>query len=101
MKLIATSLAEPIPLKAPPAFVAVGRFVEKKAPQLPMKAFAGAHRMVPEARLRMTSDGPLLEECRALAAGLGINDAVTFLGARAQEVVQEEMRVHGVSCNTQ
>jgi len=81
------------PLKAPPAFVAVGRFVEKKAPQLTLKAFAGVHRMVPEARLRMIGDGPLLEECRALAAELGINDAVTFLGAQAHEVVQEEMRV--------
>ena len=80
------------PSSAPPVFLAVGRFVEKKAPQITLKAFSEAHRSFPAARLRMLGDGPLLDECRALAQELGVADAVTFLGAQPHDVVREEMR---------
>ena len=80
------------PSSAPPVFLAVGRFVEKKAPQKTLKAFAGLHQTMPEARLRMIGDGPLLDECRELARELKIETAVTFLGAQSPAVVQEEMR---------
>lgn len=80
------------PAAAPPVFVAVGRFTPKKAPQLTLAAFAEARRACPEARLRMVGDGPLLGECRALAAELGVADAVTFLGPQPHEVVREEVR---------
>lgn len=84
--------SEAEPESAPPIFLAVGRFVEKKAPQITLEAFASAHRSFPEARLRMLGDGPLHDECRALAQKLGINEAVTFLGARPHADVREEMR---------
>lgn len=80
------------PSVAPPMFLAVGRFVEKKAPQLTLRAFASVHRSVPEARLVMIGDGPLLEVCRELACELKIEAAVTFFGAQVREVVQREMR---------
>jgi glycosyltransferase involved in cell wall biosynthesis len=80
------------PSLAPPVFLAVGRFVEKKAPQLTLSAFSRVHRAFPEARLRMLGGGPLLDECRELAEQLGIGDAVTFLGVQSQGIVQEEMR---------
>lgn len=80
------------PTSAPPVLLAVGRFIEKKAPQLTIEAFSRAHRVVPQARLRMVGDGPLLDECRALAKKLDIADAVAFLGAQPHAVVQEEMR---------
>ncbi len=81
------------PSNSPPLFVAVGRFVEKKAPQLTLRAFHEVRREEPRARLRMIGDGPLLEECRALAAELGLsNGAVEFLGAQAHARVQDEMR---------
>jgi glycosyltransferase involved in cell wall biosynthesis len=80
------------PAARPPVFLAVGRFVEKKAPQLTLSAFASVHRACPEARLRMIGDGPLLEQSRALARELGIEEAVTFLGAQPHAVVQEEMQ---------
>jgi glycosyltransferase involved in cell wall biosynthesis len=80
------------PENAPPVFLAVGRFVEKKAPQITLKAFADVHRVFPTARLRMVGSGPLLDECRELAESLRIEHAVTFLGAQSHEVVQEEMR---------
>ena len=75
------------PGEAPPVFVAVGRFVEKKAPQLTVEAFAEVVRSRPDARLRMIGDGPLLDDCRKLAADLGIDGAVTFLGTQPPEVV--------------
>lgn len=80
------------PSIAPPLFLAVGRFVEKKAPQLTVKAFASVHKSVPEARLRMIGEGPLLDTCRDLAVELKVEDVVTFLGAQSSAVVQEEMR---------
>ncbi|MEJ7711475.1 MAG: glycosyltransferase [Pyrinomonadaceae bacterium] len=51
----------------PPVFLAVGRFVEKKAPQLTILAFAQVHRAHPEAQLRMIGSGPLLDACRRLS----------------------------------
>lgn len=80
------------PASAPPVLLAVGRFIEKKAPHITIEAFSKAHRLVPDARLRMVGDGPLLEDCRTLAKTLGIADAVAFLGAQPHAVVQDEMR---------
>jgi colanic acid/amylovoran biosynthesis glycosyltransferase len=80
------------PEAAPPTFVAVGRFTAKKAPHLTLRAFAAVRRECPGARLRMLGDGPLLEECRALAGELGLGDAVAFLGAQPHAVVREEVR---------
>jgi colanic acid/amylovoran biosynthesis glycosyltransferase len=80
------------PAEAPPVFVAVGRFVEKKGPQLTLSAFAEVHRANPDARLRMVGGGPLLDECRELAVKLGIADVVRFLGVQKPAVIQEEMR---------
>jgi len=80
------------PASVPPVFLAVGRFVEKKAPLLTLEAFAVVRAAQADARLRMVGDGPLLEEARAHAAALGIADAVEFLGARTHEAVQAEMR---------
>ncbi len=80
------------PESAPPVFVAVGRFVEKKAPHLTLRAFDEVRRAHPSARLRMVGEGPLLVSCRALAAELGLGGAVEFLGAQSHERVREEMR---------
>ena len=80
------------PAEAPPTFLAVGRFAEKKAPQLTIAAFASLSRTHPEARLRMIGDGRLLGACQDLAQGLGVGEVVTFLGAQPHDVVAEEMR---------
>jgi glycosyltransferase involved in cell wall biosynthesis len=80
------------PETAPPVLLAVGRFVEKKAPQVTIRAFAQMHRCRADVRLRMIGDGPLLDECRGLAADLGVASAVTFLGAQPPGVIQQEMR---------
>jgi colanic acid/amylovoran biosynthesis glycosyltransferase len=80
------------PALAQPVFLAVGRFVDKKAPHLTLSAFAAVRRIAPNARLRMIGEGPLLNDCRELAETLGVVEAVTFLGVQSPAIVQEEMR---------
>lgn len=80
------------PGSAPPIFIAVGRFTEKKAPQITIAAFARTLKACPEARLRMIGEGPLLEECQLLAKQLGIEHAIEFLGGQEHSVVQAEMQ---------
>ena len=79
------------PASAPPCFLAVGRFVDKKAPYLTVLAFAQVYRTYPEARLRMIGDGPLRGVCADLARALGIEEAVTFLGEQDHNVVRKEL----------
>jgi glycosyltransferase involved in cell wall biosynthesis len=80
------------PAESPPHVLTVGRFVEVKAPQLTLAAFAEVLRENSEARLRMIGDGPLLEDCRRLTTNLGIEHAVTFMGSQPHHVVADEMR---------
>ena len=79
------------PAAAPAVFLAVGRFVQKKAPHLLLVSFAEVYREHPEAELRMIGDGPLLGVCRDLASALKIDPAVHFLGAQPHQVVRAEM----------
>jgi colanic acid/amylovoran biosynthesis glycosyltransferase len=80
------------PAAAPPLFIAVGRFTEKKAPQITLNAFARVLKSFPEARLRMIGEGPLLEECQKLVTDLGIGNAVVFLGGQSHAVISDEMQ---------
>jgi glycosyltransferase involved in cell wall biosynthesis len=68
------------PADNPPIFLAVGRFVNKKAPYLTLMAFSEVAKCVPEARLTMVGSGELMEPCQRLARVLGIADAVDFRG---------------------
>ena len=79
------------PANAPPQLLAVGRFVEKKAPYLTVLAFARARQRIPELRLTMIGEGPLLGTCRHLAQLYGVADAVEFTGARDHRFVQHRM----------
>jgi colanic acid/amylovoran biosynthesis glycosyltransferase len=80
------------PEEAPPVFLAVGRFVEKKGPQLTIEAFGRVRERFPEARLRMIGDGELRATCVELVQRLGLGDAVSLLGEQPHEVVAGEMR---------
>lgn len=80
------------PGKSPPKFLAVGRFVEKKAPHLTVLAFAEVLRQHPDALLTMIGSGPLLGPCRQLATVMGIADRIVFLGQQDHVRVAEEMR---------
>lgn len=80
------------PADAPPRFLAVGRFVHKKAPHRSIEAFGLAHATHPEARLTMVGDGPLLDSSIELAGSLGLSDVIDFVDPQSNEAVAELMR---------
>ena len=81
-----------MPEKSGPLFVAVGRFVEKKAPQSTLRAFGQALAAEPRARLVMIGEGELLEPARHLAAELRLGEHVEFRGACPPREVAELFR---------
>ena len=80
------------PLHSPPTFVAVGRFVDKKAPHLTLLAFQATLEKCPDARLVMIGDGPLWEACRQMTVSLGLSSAVELQGVRSQAEVAAAMQ---------
>jgi glycosyltransferase involved in cell wall biosynthesis len=77
------------PRQADPVFLAVARFVDKKAPHLTLLAFHKVLAAVPDAKLIMIGDGDLLEASRQLATSLRMNGSVEFRGARSPIEVAE------------
>ena len=71
--------------------VAVGRFVEKKAPHITVEAFLSIADRHPEARLEMIGDGPLLAKCKTLVAKAGKTHQVAFHGRKPHRFVCERM----------
>lgn len=69
------------PGAAPAHFVAVGRFVNKKAPLLTLLAFLQVAAEEPRARLTMLGDGPLREACLGLCRAMGLESRVVLPGA--------------------
>lgn len=80
------------PETASPRFVFVGRFVNKKAPHLTLRAFQRVHAACPGATLVMIGDGDLLESSRHLARELNIAAAVDFRGAVDRRDVRTALR---------
>ncbi len=72
--------------------LAVGRFVDKKAPHLTILAFLKVLRKHPEAKLTMVGDGPLLRVCQDMVKHLGISGSVAFTGVRSTEGIIALMR---------
>ena len=80
------------PDKAPPHFIAVGRFVDKKAPEILICAFAKIIRQVPDAMLTMIGDGVLREGCIRLARNLGLSDQISFPGVLPHKEIAKRMQ---------
>jgi glycosyltransferase involved in cell wall biosynthesis len=74
----------------------VGRMVEKKAPQLLIRAFAEVRKQAQDAELVMIGAGPLLDDAKALAEELSL--PVKFLGARTSDEVITQMHEARVFC---
>lgn len=72
-------------------FVAVGRFVDKKAPYLTLLAFKNVLASFPDAQLIMGGDGPLLNTCKVLAQQWGIENNVSFPGPMSRQKVLEAL----------
>jgi glycosyltransferase involved in cell wall biosynthesis len=72
--------------------LAVGRFVEKKAPHLTIKAFARVQKRIPQVRLEMIGNGPLLSRCKNTVSELEISNNIIFHGAREHNFVKERLQ---------
>ena len=66
---------------AQPQVLAIGRFVEKKAPYLTLLAFRKVLDRLPEARLVMAGTGTLLDVCHNIVKSLHMEHAVDLKGA--------------------
>lgn len=71
--------------------LAVGRFVDKKAPYLTLLAFYETLKQYPDARLRMAGDGMLLNVCKNMVTALNMEKSVDFLGVLSPDEVRSEM----------
>ena len=79
------------PSKNPPVLLAVGRFVDKKAPFLTILAFEKVLKEIPKSKLKMIGDGYLLDTCKRLVKSLGISNSVDFLPPQPHESIAKEM----------
>lgn len=77
--------------KTPFSCLAVGRFIEKKRPDITIRAFAKASGNVPDAKLEMIGDGPLLAQCKALAKDIGADKKIVFHGLKPHDFVRDRM----------
>jgi glycosyltransferase involved in cell wall biosynthesis len=69
------------PLYSEPTFVAVGRFVNKKAPYYTMLAFFKVLKMFPDAHLFFAGDGSLLNACQNIVRYHRCESSIIFLGS--------------------
>jgi glycosyltransferase involved in cell wall biosynthesis len=73
-------------------FISIGRFVEKKAPNLLILAFSKVVAKYPSYVLKMAGDGVLLNDCKNLVTNLGIGNNVQFLGVVTPELYRNELQ---------
>lgn len=84
------------PAYRPRRILFVGRMIENKGPLLLIRAFAKIKEQFPDAGLVMIGDGPLFNDARTLAAGLGV--PVVFMGSQPSETVMNELQKARVFC---
>lgn len=77
--------------RLPQRILAVGRFVEKKAPHLTIEAFGRIAQRFPRAELDMVGDGPLMARCQALLREISLGDRVRLHGVQSSEFVAQLM----------
>lgn len=65
----------------------LARLVEKKGVDVLLEAVSG----MPQVRLSIAGDGPLLNDLKAKAAALGMSDSVEFIGSLSHEAVADWM----------
>lgn len=77
--------------KDPNRCLAVGRFVEKKRPDLTIKAFCAVARTHPQAVLEMIGEGPMLAKCTQLVQESGLSDRIILHGQQPHAFVRQRM----------
>jgi len=71
------------------AFIAVGRFVDKKAPYYTILAFKKILAKYPDAKLYFCGDGPLHDTCVNLTNFFQLSNNILFLGSVSPEELKE------------
>jgi glycosyltransferase involved in cell wall biosynthesis len=84
--------AQTDPAANPPLFMSVGRFVDKKAPQLTLLAFRQVVQQCPEARLVMVGDGMLWEACKTMVQSWELAESISFPGPLSHAEVAATMQ---------
>ena len=79
------------PLYNTQQFISVGRFIEKKAPDLSIRAFQKVVTKFPAAKLVMVGEGELLAGCKNLVNELGLEKNVEFKGIQNLKEIQSLM----------
>lgn len=79
-------------VKNKPILVSTGRFVEKKAPLITIKAFAKAKKKCPDLEMIMLADGPLWDDAKTLAKELKLENHISFTGPVNSEHVMEYLK---------
>lgn len=69
--------------------LAVGRFIDKKAPHITVEAFAKAAKGNLDAHLDFVGDGPMMDEAKSVAEKFGASDQITFHGEQPHAFVKE------------
>jgi glycosyltransferase involved in cell wall biosynthesis len=80
------------PTYSNPTFIAIGRFVEKKAPYLTLLAFSKIVKKYPHAKLIMAGDGDLLNTCKYISKSFGLDSHVSFPGILSKKEIQSYMQ---------
>jgi len=70
----------------------VGRFTEKKAPDILIQAFNHALKKVPDALLIMIGDGELFDGISAMIKNMGLEKSVQLMGWQSSEIVSQEIK---------
>ncbi len=81
-----------VPTFSKKQFISIGRFVEKKAPNLLILAFSKVVAKYPSYVLKMAGDGVLMNDCENLVTRLGIGNNVQFLGVVSPEKYRSELQ---------
>lgn len=85
-----TALFQPAS-KVPFTCLAVGRLIEKKRPDITIRAFLEATREMPDARLEIIGKGALDAQCREIIAASGTPEKVIMRGAQSHGIVRDRL----------
>lgn len=80
------------PSKSSQHLLAIGRFVEKKAPYLTIMAFKQVLQHCPDAVLELAGDGVLLGPCKRIIQALHLEEHVILHGSQEHDWVASKMR---------
>lgn len=73
-------------------FIAVGRLIEKKRPDLTVKAFCREAKNHPEATLDILGGGRMFDTCREIVRQEGMEQQVRLLGEQPHDIVLKHLR---------